>query len=59
VVGDPDQAIYGWNGAEADHLVRFTTHFPDGQVIDLHQNYRSTPQILRTAASALVGRPRC
>ncbi|MDE0927890.1 MAG: ATP-dependent DNA helicase UvrD2 [Acidimicrobiales bacterium] len=57
VVGDPDQAIYGWNGAEADHLVRFTTHFPDGQVIDLHQNYRSTPQILRTAASALVGRP--
>ena len=53
VVGDPNQAIYGWNGADADHLVRFDTHFPGGEIVDLQQNYRSTPQILRTATSVL------
>ena len=55
VVGDPDQAIYGWNGADADHLNRFDTHFPGASVVDLRQNYRSTPQVLRTAAAALRG----
>ena len=55
VVGDPDQAIYGWNGADADHLRRFDTHFRDGTVLELRQNYRSTPQVLRTAAAALAG----
>ena len=55
VVGDPDQAIYGWNGADADHLRRFDTHFRDGTVLELRQNYRSTPQVLRTAAAALSG----
>lgn len=56
VVGDPDQAIYGWNGADADHLLRFGTHFRDGTIVDLRHNYRSTPQILRTAAAVLVDR---
>ncbi len=56
VVGDPDQAIYGWNGADADHLNRFDTHFPGATLVDLRQNYRSTPQVLRTAAAALRGR---
>lgn len=53
VVGDPNQAIYGWNGADADHLIRFDTHFTGGKIVGLQQNYRSTPQILRTAASVL------
>ena len=56
VVGDPDQAIYGWNGADADHLNRFDAHFPGATVLELRQNYRSTPQILRVAARALIGR---
>ena len=55
VVGDPNQAIYAWNGADADYLNRFTTHFPGAAVVELRQNYRSTPQILRTAAAVLVG----
>ncbi len=55
-VGDPDQAIYGWNGADADHLNRFGAHFPGATVLELRQNYRSTPQVLRVAARALVGR---
>jgi len=55
-VGDPDQAIYGWNGADADHLMRFTSHFQAATVVELRQNYRSTPQILQTAAAALAGR---
>jgi len=53
VVGDPNQAIYAWNGAEADHLIRFDTHFTGGVIVGLGQNYRSTPQILRTAASVI------
>ena len=55
VVGDRNQAIYGWNGADADYLNRFTTHFPGATEVELRQNYRSTPQILRTAAAVLVG----
>jgi len=54
-VGDPDQAIYGWNGADADRLVRFAVHFPGATVLELRQNYRSTPQILRAATAMLVG----
>ncbi|MEC9395858.1 MAG: ATP-dependent DNA helicase UvrD2 [Actinomycetota bacterium] len=55
-VGDPDQAIYGWNGADADYLMRFATHFPGATVLELRQNYRSTPQVLRAAECLLVGR---
>ena len=53
VVGDPNQAIYAWNGAEADHLIRFTDHFRDSSVVTLDNNYRSTPQIVETASCLL------
>ena len=52
VVGDPDQAIYGWNGADADHLNRFDVHFPGATMLELRQNYRSTPQVLRVERHA-------
>jgi DNA helicase-2/ATP-dependent DNA helicase PcrA len=54
VVGDPNQAIYAWNGADADYLVRFDHHFPGGDTVELRRNYRSTPQIL-AAANAVLG----
>ena len=53
VVGDPAQAIYGWNGADAEHLVRFTEHFPGAEVVQLRSNYRSTPEILTVGARVL------
>ena len=53
VVGDPDQAIYRWNGADAGFLRRFADHNPGATVIALRGNYRSTPQILHLAAAAL------
>jgi len=53
VVGDPNQAIYAWNGAEADHLIRFEEHFRDSTVVSLNRNYRSTPQIVETASCLL------
>ena len=57
VVGDPDQAIYAWNGADAGYLGDFTRRFPGAEVVDLDRNYRSTPQVLALANAAL-GRPR-
>jgi DNA helicase-2/ATP-dependent DNA helicase PcrA len=54
VVGDPNQAIYAWNGADADYLVRFAHHFPGGQTVELRRNYRSTPQILASAGAVLA-----
>ncbi|HEY8544971.1 MAG TPA: ATP-dependent DNA helicase UvrD2 [Acidimicrobiales bacterium] len=53
VVGDPQQAIYGWNGADAGFLERFAERYPTAEVISLARNYRSTPQILGAAASVL------
>ncbi len=56
VVGDPNQAIYGWNGADPQLLAAFARREPESVVIDLNDNYRSTPQILTMATAALAGK---
>ena len=53
-VGDPCQAIYGWNGADPSAVTTFTERYPGSTVIELATNYRSTPQVVAVASAALA-----
>lgn len=53
IVGDPDQTIYSWRGADINYLLNFDKSFPDVKTIMMNENYRSTPQILSVCNSLI------
>ena len=57
VVGDPDQAIYAWNGSDPRALIDFPQRYPGSRVVRLAVNYRSTDVVLAVASSVLTGEP--
>ena len=57
IVGDPDQTVYSWRGADVKYLLDFDRHYPSARTILMMQNYRSTPQIL-AAANSLIDKNR-